>query len=125
MAEVAAASVGFILAMAAPPTAISALYPGRRILFDLGTGLYSSGSIPWLVDTFWERGIDFDAIYGAMLPQLRCMSGTASALIRAGTRVCLCCRNPSGGPAVLRPCSTRKLSSSKHLLPGGMHAGVW
>lgn len=43
------------------------LYPDKRYLFELGTGRYSSGSIPWLLTAFRECGLEFDAIYDATL----------------------------------------------------------
>ena len=42
------------------------MYPGgRKYLLDLGTGMYSSGSLPWLEEVYERRGIRFDEIFGA------------------------------------------------------------
>ena len=38
---------------------------GRKYLFDLGTGMYSSGSLPWFEEIYGRRGITFDEIFGA------------------------------------------------------------
>mmetsp|Transcript_1406 Transcript_1406/g.4195 ORF Transcript_1406/g.4195 Transcript_1406/m.4195 type:complete len:381 (-) Transcript_1406:736-1878(-) len=43
---------------------IAALYPGRKYLFDLGTGQYKSSSLPWLTHWYGSRGIVFDEIFG-------------------------------------------------------------
>ena len=32
---------------------------------DLGTGRYSSGSLPWFMSIFGAKGIEFDEIFGA------------------------------------------------------------
>ncbi len=50
-----------------PAADVSRIYPGRKILFDLGTGRFSSGSLPWFLNIFKVKGIDFDEIFG-MLP---------------------------------------------------------
>lgn len=31
---------------------------------DLGTGRYSSGSLPWFMSIFGAKGIEFDEIFG-------------------------------------------------------------
>ena len=38
---------------------------GRKYLFDLGTGMYSSGSLPWFEEIYGRRGITFDEVFGA------------------------------------------------------------
>ena len=38
---------------------------GRKYLFDLGTGKYSSGSLPWFEAIYGRRGIAFDEVFGA------------------------------------------------------------
>ena len=39
---------------------------GRKYLFDLGTGNYSSGSLPWFTEVYGRRGISFDEVFGAL-----------------------------------------------------------
>lgn len=36
-----------------------------QVLFDIGTGRYKSGSLPWFMNIFEAKGIVFDEIYGA------------------------------------------------------------
>mmetsp|Transcript_3909 Transcript_3909/g.11347 ORF Transcript_3909/g.11347 Transcript_3909/m.11347 type:complete len:385 (-) Transcript_3909:471-1625(-) len=43
---------------------IATLYPGRKYLFDLGTGTWNSGSIPWLTQWYGQKGVVFDEIWG-------------------------------------------------------------
>ena len=50
-----------------PQNTWAALYPGRRMLFDIGTGGYKSGSLPWLTEVYQRRGVQFDDIFGARL----------------------------------------------------------
>ena len=41
------------------------MYPnGRKYLFDLGTGRYLSGSLPWFNAIYSLRGIEFDEVWG-------------------------------------------------------------
>ena len=45
------------------------MYPnGRKYLFDLGTGRYLSGSLPWFNAIYSLRGIDFDEVWGVASP---------------------------------------------------------
>ena len=37
----------------------------RSYLFDLGTGMYASGSLPWFEEIYARRGITFDEVFGA------------------------------------------------------------
>lgn len=48
-----------------PAADIARLYRGRKYLFDLGTGRFNSGSLPWFIKTFEAKGIVFDEIFGA------------------------------------------------------------
>jgi len=43
---------------------IAALYPGRKYLFDLGTGAWQSSSIAWLTKWYGQKGIVFDEMWG-------------------------------------------------------------
>ena len=54
-----------MLPIAVPAAVLPALYPGNKILLDLGTGKWSSGSLPWLTEKYAARGIEFDVILGA------------------------------------------------------------
>lgn len=38
-------------------------YPGRRVLFDLGTGTSFASSLLWLVEEYGNKGITFDEIW--------------------------------------------------------------
>ena len=50
------------------------MYPnGRKYLFDLGTGQYLSGSLPWFNAIYSLRGIEFDEIWGVWAPALALM----------------------------------------------------
>jgi len=60
-----------MLPLAVPAAVLPALYPGHKYLFDLGTGKWSSGSLPWLTEKYSARGIDFDLIFGARAAGLR------------------------------------------------------
>ena len=66
---------GYLLPLAVAPALIPLLYPGKRYLLDLGTGKYSSGSLPWLVGAFRSRGLEFDAIYGVLPTRTRTRTG--------------------------------------------------
>jgi hypothetical protein len=55
---------GYMIIQPLPLDAVNALYPGRKYLFDLGTGKFSSGSLPWFMSIFGAKGIEFDEIYG-------------------------------------------------------------
>lgn len=37
---------------------------GRKYLFDIGTGLWSSGSVKWFTAVYGSRHIEFDEIFG-------------------------------------------------------------
>ena len=54
-----------MLPIAVPAAVLPALYPGHKYLLDLGTGKWSSGSLPWLTEKYAARGITFDVILGA------------------------------------------------------------
>ncbi len=51
-----------------PKSTIADLYPGRKILFDLGPGRFKSGSLPWFMTVYEAKGIIFDDIYGRASP---------------------------------------------------------
>ena len=45
----------------------------RSYLFDLGTGMYASGSLPWFEEIYARRGITFNEVFGAGDPRwFRC-----------------------------------------------------
>ena len=49
------------------------MYPnGRKYLFDLGTGRYLSGSLPWFNSIYSLRGIEFDEVWGELRWPLHC-----------------------------------------------------
>lgn len=50
---------------------LSRVYPGKRYLFDLGTGQYGS-SLAWLIDAHRKRGVEFDEVRPVQVP--RCES---------------------------------------------------
>ena len=37
---------------------------GRKYLFDIGTGRWSSGSVKWFTAVYGARNIEFDEIFG-------------------------------------------------------------
>ena len=49
----------------------------RSYLFDLGTGMYASGSLPWFEDIYARRGITFDEVFGANAQRLTVELGLA------------------------------------------------
>lgn len=49
----------FVLA----PTAFTRFFPGRKLLFDVGSGGSFQSSLAWLVDTYQQQGITFDEIW--------------------------------------------------------------
>jgi hypothetical protein len=71
---------------------------GRSYLFDLGTGMYSSGSLPWFEEIYARRGITFDEVFGAAATSsLRRGLGTQCLLgLRARSESSLlpCCVEP-------------------------------
>lgn len=60
-----ALSAGYMVVNPISPKTWSAIYPGRHILVDIGTGRYKSGSIPWFTEIYEEKGATFDDIFGA------------------------------------------------------------
>lgn len=36
----------------------------RRILLDIGTGQYKSGSLPWFTEVYRQKGVEFNEIFG-------------------------------------------------------------
>ena len=54
-----------MLPIAVPGAILPTLYPGHKYLLDLGSGKWSSGSLPWLTEKYAARGIEFDVIFGA------------------------------------------------------------
>ncbi len=59
-----------MLPIAVPAAVLPSLYPGRKFLLDLGSGKWSSGSLPWLTEKYAARGIEFDVILGARVSVL-------------------------------------------------------
>ena len=60
------AVAGYMVVQPVPrETFVSMPGGGRSYLFDLGTGMYASGSLPWFLDTYANRDITFDEIFGA------------------------------------------------------------
>lgn len=55
---------GYMLLQPIAQKDLAGLYPGRKFLFDLGTGRYRSGSLPWFIKMYKRKGITFDTIYG-------------------------------------------------------------
>lgn len=45
------------------PPAFTNDYPGRRLLFDLGTGASFSSSLSWFLEGYGQKGITFDEIW--------------------------------------------------------------
>ncbi len=63
------------------------MYPtGRKYLFDLGTGRYLSGSLPWFNAIYSLRGIDFDEIWGAAAPAFASTPKPGSVLTTGDSR---------------------------------------
>ncbi|KAL3156437.1 hypothetical protein ABBQ38_000746 [Trebouxia sp. C0009 RCD-2024] len=46
----------------APPD-VTNDYPGRKVLFDLGTGTSFSSSLLWFVEAYSNKGVEFDEIW--------------------------------------------------------------
>ena len=49
--------------LAVAPTILADDYPGRKLLFDLGTGQSFQSSLLWFVESYATRGIEFDDIW--------------------------------------------------------------
>lgn len=45
------------------PPALTNDYPGRKVLFDLGTGTSFSSSLLWFVEGYSNKGVEFDEIW--------------------------------------------------------------
>jgi len=55
---------GHQLMLPMTPEQVQRYYPGRKYLFDLGTGTWKSGSLMWFHQWYGHRGIEFDEIWG-------------------------------------------------------------
>lgn len=64
-AVVGAEDRDYILLAGMSAADLNKTYPGRKYLFDLGTGRYGS-SLAWLVDAYRKRGVEFDEVSSAI-----------------------------------------------------------
>ena len=88
----------------------------RNYLFDLGTGMYSSGSLPWFEEIYARRGITFDEVFGATMAHpcsegrasrlLACCARSAEARCRASRQSCLPAASSTSLPPSARVVTT-------------------